>query len=212
MLTSKLGDDQAEVLKGVTIRTVKGEEAIQIGRRSLQCITASTPRYPDLMCLYERNTRRLFSSCFFSSHVNPQTGELGTDGTDLGGWSAYGSDWKFFFDCMFAPVVRQAQAAVQKIDISVASGSAGAPSLLLKLKNLLGGGGESTGGGSRPVAMILPRHGPLVRQSVSQLVNAYVKYAPCSRRAHCTASILSCGIHTKNKIHAPIVLLICYIQ
>lgn len=176
VLTSKLGDSEATVLEGVTVRTVKGEDTIQIGRRSLMCITATTPRYPDLMCVYERNTRRLFSSCFFSAHVNPQKGELGTDGTDRGGWAAYGSDWQFFFECMFAPVVRQAESAVQKLDISVASGSAGAPSLLLRLKNLLSGGG-ATAGGSRPVAMILPRHGPLVRQSVSQLVNSYAKYA-----------------------------------
>lgn len=128
------------------------------------------------MCLYERNTRRLFSSCFFSAHVNPQVGELGTDSTDRGGWAVYGSDWQFFFDCMFAPVVRQAESAVAKLDIAVAAGSAGAPSLLMQLKKFLGGA-ASTQTGSRPVAMILPRHGPLVRQSVSQLVNSYSRCA-----------------------------------
>lgn len=177
VLTAKLADNLDSVLEGVTLRTVKGEEEVKIGRRTLQCIPSSTPRYPDQMCLYERNTRRLFSSCFFSAHVNPQVGELGTDGTDRGGWAVYGSDWQFFFDCMFAPVVRQAETAVGKLDIAVAAGSAGAPSLLLQLKKLLGGvAGTQTG--SRPVNMVLPRHGPLVRQSVSQLVTSYNRCAP----------------------------------
>lgn len=174
VLTAKLGDDADNILKDVTLRVIKGENEIQIGRRTFQCLPSTTPRYPDLLCLYERNTRRLFSSCFFSSHVNPQKGELGTDGSDRGGWAVYGSDWQFFFDCMFAPVVRQAETAIEKLDISVAAGSAGAPTLLLQLKKLLGVSG-ATQAGSRPVAMILPRHGPLVRQSVSQLVNSYSK-------------------------------------
>lgn len=29
---------------------------------------------------------------------------------DEGGWEAYGEDWKYFFDCMLAPVARQVGA------------------------------------------------------------------------------------------------------
>lgn len=49
--------------------------------------------------------------------------------------------------------------------------------LLLQLASLLTGGskGEDTAGGtgSHPVAMILPRHGPVVKQSVTRLLTSY---------------------------------------
>jgi hypothetical protein len=98
----------------------------------------------------------------------------GTDGTDAGGWQAYGSDWTFFFDCMFAPVVTQAATAISRLDIAVATGSKGAPQLLLLLKNALAGAKSPTVG-KRPVAMILPRHGPVIRQGLAQLVSEYSK-------------------------------------
>ena len=57
---------------------------------------------------------------------------------DRGGWQEYGSDWRFFFDCMFAPVATQANKALDKLDVSVTSRSGAAPQLLLKLKRMLG--------------------------------------------------------------------------
>ena len=80
VLQSKLNDSGCEILgdeSKVKIETVKEDSTISFGRRELQCFTASTPRYPELLCLYERTTRRLFSSCFFSAHVNPQAGMQG---------------------------------------------------------------------------------------------------------------------------------------
>ena len=80
MIDSKVGDPGFEALADeskVTFSTVKEDAEITVGRRTLQCIAASTPRYPELLCLYERTTRRLFSSCFFSAHVNPQQGQQG---------------------------------------------------------------------------------------------------------------------------------------
>lgn len=174
VLNEELGRAECETLadpEQVAITVAAKEDEIRVGRRTLQCIATTTPRYPELLCLYERTTRRLFSSCFFSAHVNPQRGVTGTDGTDAGGWAAYGSDWEFFFDCMFAPVAPQAAAAVNKLSLSVATQS-GSP--LLALKRLLGGGKGDTSG-SRPVASILPRHGPVVRRSVVQLVNEYTR-------------------------------------
>jgi flavorubredoxin len=174
VLLNKLGDNGSSILGKVTVKVVKGGDAIKIGRRSLQCISARTPRYPELMCLYERNTRRLFSSCFFSAHVNPQRGVMGTDGMDTGGWAKYGSDWQYFFDCMFAPVASQAASAVEKLDLAVAGGTSTTPPLLLQLRQFFGMA-PTERKGSRPVAVILPRHGPIIKQSVTQLVNEYDK-------------------------------------
>lgn len=174
----KLGED-SDVLENVNIRIVKGGDDIDLGRRTVQCIGAATPRYPDLLCLYERGTRKLFSSCLFSAHVNPQKGVVGTDGSDVGGWEVYSSDWKYFFDCMFAPVARQASTTLQKLDLRVSrKRAAKGQTFGTWLKNLFGGSSaDAPKPGTRPVAMILPRHGPIVRQSVTQLVNAYIEYA-----------------------------------
>jgi flavorubredoxin len=172
VITSLVKAGRCEVLGNpeiVTFTVPSKEEEIRIGRRKLQCIAATTPRYPELLCLYERSTRRLFSSCFFSAHVSPQKGSAGTDGTDIGGWAVYGSDWTYFFDCMFAPVVVQASQALGKLNLSVATASSGSP--LLILRQLFGG--SSPDKNKRPVASILPRHGPVIRRGVVQLVNEY---------------------------------------
>lgn len=182
VLRNKLGATEAgrALLSGVEVRVPRGDESMTIGRRSVRFFAVSTPRYPEMLCVYERTTRRLFSSCLFSAHVNPQAGAIGTDGTDSGGWEAFGNDWRFFFDCMFAPVAKQTGAALSRLNIAVANGSAGTPPLLLKLKSLLGmtedAAQEETSRETIPVAQILPRHGPIIRQSVAQLVSQYGKW------------------------------------
>ena len=110
---------------------------------------------------------------------------------------------------MFAPVVTQAAKAIDKLDLSMkATGTAGSAGmgLLRKLSSLVGGGNGKQGSeeagenvisrtGSRPVAMILPRHGPVIRQSVTQLLREYDGCAPpaacptCRRDHHRVCAI-----------------------
>ena len=61
----------------VKFEIVGKDTELKLGRRNLNAFTASTPRYPEMVCLYERNTRRLYSSCMFSAHANPQHGSQG---------------------------------------------------------------------------------------------------------------------------------------
>lgn len=74
VLQGTVGKDEEgkTLLEGVEIEIPRTGEDLKIGRRSLRIVYATTPRYPELLCVYERTTRRLFSSCFFSAHVNPQ--------------------------------------------------------------------------------------------------------------------------------------------
>lgn len=74
VLQGTVGTDEEgkTLLEGVEIEIPRTGEDLKIGRRSLRIVYATTPRYPELLCVYERTTRRLFSSCFFSAHVNPQ--------------------------------------------------------------------------------------------------------------------------------------------
>ena len=39
---------------------------------------------------------------------------------DEGGFKAFNEDWRFYFDCMLAPAARQTEAALRKLDLSVA--------------------------------------------------------------------------------------------
>ena len=72
-------------------------------------IPTPTPRWPDLLCAYNSSSRMLFTSKLFSAHVAPTAVGAPADSPfDLGGWEAYEPDWHYFFDCMLAPVARQA--------------------------------------------------------------------------------------------------------
>ena len=45
----------------------------------------------------------------FGAHVSPAKAGTPTGvAWDEGGWDVYGYDWRHYFDCMLAPVARQA--------------------------------------------------------------------------------------------------------
>jgi flavorubredoxin len=76
----------------------------------LKLLPAPTPRWPDLLIAYYPQDRLLFSSKLFAAHVSPDiVGNPRTNPSDLGGFDVFGKDWKYYFDCMLAPVARQAQ-------------------------------------------------------------------------------------------------------
>ena len=75
----------------------------------LQLLPVPTPRWPDLLCVYSPEDNLLFSSKLFSAHVAPSlAGTSGEAAVDVGGWDVFGTDWRHFFDCMLAPVAKQA--------------------------------------------------------------------------------------------------------
>lgn len=58
---------------------------------------------------YYPQDRLLFTSKLFAAHVSPDiVGNPRTNAGDLGGFDVFGKDWKYYFDCMLAPVARQA--------------------------------------------------------------------------------------------------------
>ena len=76
---------------------------------ALTLIPAPTPRWPDLLCAYSRPHRMMFTSKLFCAHVS-QTAIAQGALADEGGWDVYGRDWQHYFDCMLAPVARQASS------------------------------------------------------------------------------------------------------
>lgn len=76
---------------------------------SLQLIPVPTPRWPDLLCVYHQTDKLLFTSKLFSAHVAPSVvNTSGETAADTGGWDMYGQDWRHFYECMLAPVAKQA--------------------------------------------------------------------------------------------------------
>ena len=72
-------------------------------------IPIQTPRGPDLVCVYHPTDRLLFTSNLFSAHVAPSVvNTSGESAADVGGWDMYGQDWRHYYDCMLAPVAKQA--------------------------------------------------------------------------------------------------------
>ena len=83
----------------------------------LQLLPVPTPRWPDLLCVYSPEDNLLFSSKLFSAHVAPSlAGTSGEAAVDVGGWDVFGSDWRHFYDCMLAPVAKQAAGAPASMD------------------------------------------------------------------------------------------------
>jgi hypothetical protein len=44
--------------------------------------------------------------------------QAGSVAFDVGGWDTYGDHWRYFFECMLAPVARQASAALERLPVS----------------------------------------------------------------------------------------------
>eukprot|EP00887_Chlorella_sp_A99_P004582 scaffold4.g4582.t1 len=138
----------------------------------LRFVLIPTPRWPDLVACYSEAERVLFSSNFFSAHVAPPA--PGAPALDDGGWGAFGADWRHYFDCMLAPVARQAASALERMSINPAA-AGGEPSplagLLAPLRPLLRAVNELTLGADDgqmeplEVETIAPMHGPVVRSA-----------------------------------------------
>ena len=92
------------------IETKRSHQTTTVCRQQeLKLIPTPTPRWPDLVCAYNSSSRLLFTSKLFSAHVAPTA--VGADPKspfDVKGWDTYEQDWHYFFDCMLAPVARQA--------------------------------------------------------------------------------------------------------
>jgi flavorubredoxin len=117
----------------------------------------------------------LFSSNFFSAH----TAEAGAgNASDDAGWSAFAGDWANYYDCMLAPVARQAATALDRLNINAMRSPAGGAlsQALAPLRRLAALVHELTLGAddgvAEPlaVAAIAPMHGPVVRRCLTELV------------------------------------------
>jgi len=133
-------------------------------------------------------------ACSFPRHPNPNplppspAPKAGAQAFDtFGSWDAYSEHWRYFFDCMLAPVPKQAAAALEKLPITSAPrASFSRPADFLAslaemwsaaLRNLAEGAPMNNAGGSLLTYAVAPQHGPVVRTSLSRLVREYSNWA-----------------------------------
>ncbi|XP_057817731.2 uncharacterized protein LOC131030829 isoform X1 [Cryptomeria japonica] len=186
LLSVSLPEKQKNVF---SMKVVRVGDALDLGGgHKLQFILTPTPRWPDGMCTYDPATQLIFTHKFFSAHVC-------TDNDfDVGGWEAYGEDWRFFYDCMLSPLARQADAALQKLPIIAQfskpsyNGKMGIDlvkadvkyilstvlgSLKLPLSTSTAISGSLKAEGVFITAAICPIHGPIVQYTLTELVREY---------------------------------------
>lgn len=172
-----------------SMKVVRAGDALDLGGgHKLQFILTPTPRWPDGMCTYDPATQLIFTHKLFSAHVCTE------NDFDIGGWEAYGEDWRFFYDCMLSPVARQADAALQKLPIVAQfskpsyNGKMGIDivkadvnyilstvlgSLKLPLSTSTTISGSLKAEGVLVTAAICPIHGPIIQYTLTELVREY---------------------------------------
>lgn len=177
------------------LRVVKNNEKIDLGDRTLTFTTAPTPRWPDLIFARDDASGMLFTSKFFSAHVASE----GDDVSDVGGWEAFGEDWRYFYDCLLAPMAKQVAPVLSRMNSSSETGADGdgdAPAsendaqspVAQKKGGVLGAIGRLFSGGSKAeervvpatydgvAAAICPAHGPIIQSSVTEVFREYTMW------------------------------------
>jgi len=99
------------------LRTVRGGDMLPLGPdRTLAFSLVPTPRWPDALVVHDSQNGCLFTGPLFSGHAACAGAE---DVFDEGGMDVYAQDWHYFFDCQLAPVAKQLQGALDRLDLYV---------------------------------------------------------------------------------------------
>lgn len=174
---------------------------------SLTAVLTPTPRWPDAMCLIDPASKVVFSSKFFSAHVAPGllNSKAKDSAFDVGGWDTYGDHWRYFFDCMLAPMASQAQSALEKLPVTATPrASLDTPSNFMSsvmkswtsmVAEITAGSKEAKGGYNVVPARLFayalaPQHGPVIRTSLSHLSAEYRKWAQDQIAAAKTSNVV----------------------
>ncbi|KAK9827610.1 hypothetical protein WJX81_005946 [Elliptochloris bilobata] len=193
LLRSSLGSDEegAKLLSKATLHAARSADGVAVGRNGrLRLLPLPTPRWPDLLVVHSAEDRLLFTSKLFAAHISPAAaGAEPGDAGDDAGWGVYGPEWRFYFDCMLAPVARQAAVALERLDVMAAprlrsSNPLSALAAVLRVTQAaleasqasafgaqsIGAGGPSAG---LVATALCPMHGPVVQRSLSELLRQY---------------------------------------
>jgi len=92
------------------ITVVRGEERLACpDRYSLSLLAAPTPRWPDALLAFEERTGLLMSGKFFAAHLCSEAWAEASR-------SSSEEDRRYFYDCLMAPMARQVEAVLNRLD------------------------------------------------------------------------------------------------
>ncbi|CEG01138.1 Beta-lactamase-like [Ostreococcus tauri] len=176
------------------LRVVRNGESIDLGGRTVRFTLAPTPRWPDLMFVRDEKTQALFTSKFFSAHTGQAPGL-----TDEGGFEAFGEDWRFYFDCLLAPMSRQVDPLLARLPLKEEQlAKASAPVMkdkrnmferMLSVKKREEPVGAEIDLYEGLASAIFPSHGPMVLSSVTELYREYKEWAAKAEASAESASV-----------------------
>jgi flavorubredoxin/flavin reductase (DIM6/NTAB) family NADH-FMN oxidoreductase RutF len=93
----------------LTTHIIRGEASLELGRgHRLELIPIPTPRFPNGLATFDPKTGLLFSGKFFSAHRC-------SDQVFDEGWHALEEDYRYYFDCIHAPQVRQVEQVLERL-------------------------------------------------------------------------------------------------
>ena len=92
------------------LTVVRGEDSIErADGYTINLLSAPTPRWPGALMAFEETTGLLMSGKFFSAHLCSQEwAEANRSSTE--------EDRRYFYDCLMAPMARQVEAVLNRID------------------------------------------------------------------------------------------------
>ena len=183
-------EDDPETRAALDVITVRGTGVTVNLRRApadnLQLVLAPSPRWPDLMCAYLPDTQRgagvLFSSKLFAAHLVLPEGEAYD-----GAWPQAKLDphWRHFFETTVAATPLAAEAALSRLYVIPTVAPLPPPSAVDQASAFLrrwtglapSVAPQASTERPRPTALLAPIHGPVVKSSVSHLVEEYLTWA-----------------------------------
>ena len=93
----------------LNIEVIKKGDTLDLGQgHELEFTLTPNPRYPDLMCTFDRATEVLYTDKLFGMHV-------ASDRVFDEGWTVDAEDRRYYFDCIIAPHARQVKTALEKL-------------------------------------------------------------------------------------------------
>ncbi|GAQ79906.1 Flavin reductase-like FMN-binding protein [Klebsormidium nitens] len=195
----ELDNKEPGLTEKLDIKVAKAGDQLDLGGgHQLRFFLTPTPRWPDGMMTYDAASKILYTHKLFSAHVASE------NDFDRGGWEAFGVDWKYYFDCMLAPVARQAAAALEKLPIAaqikgvsyaglrgveIVKADAKFISQVLRSFLKLPEGEPAAAEGVIVVKALAPIHGPVVRSTVTELVREYREWTAAQIQLATEASI-----------------------
>ena len=173
------------------LRVVRNGERIDLGGRSMRFSLAPTPRWPDLMFVRDEKTQALFTSKFFSAHIGTMEGIK-----DEGGLEVFGEDWRFYYDCLLAPMSRQVGPLLSRLPVKEedkADSAAITKDTRTFFQRLLSVKRRDVVVETKPfegvAAAIFPAHGPIVTSSANELFREYNEWTAKQESSAGSASV-----------------------